>query len=256
MGLTIDGGTKNAYLDALMRSVAVSARKLSDMSCILEDAAGAHYVSFHLPTDISVIGGVAVMTGEFTSSQAFTAHDFMLSSYITGGTVSTAGGGGNMIIDNLSVEVGVTQNYTMSLKIPNDAGGTLKFNDALCTAWAKAIALGWTPCAMGYTGATITFYGGTQPDTAGGATSESALCSVTLTSGSFSAAAAGVSTLSAPISFTAYYGGADPTWFRLQQGANIIDGSVGPTGASADLIFNWTSSSSASIDSFNLTFNP
>lgn len=168
----------------------------------------------------NVTGVAALMTWYGNGSTSYA---------VANGTVSTAGGGGNFIVQSTSFTASTPVPCSCVIKLPSGNGGTLFMNQSLTNAWLSAI-MGATAPSMA-SGGTLTFYSGTQPANADTAvTTQTALGSITFATADYSSSAAGATALAASKACTPGATGT-VTWCRWTKGTHVIDGSVGTTGA-------------------------
>lgn len=243
---------KNAYLNALVKGTSNATYKL-DNSLKLVDSSFNEFIITPLTWGPAIDGKIAA-GGSFTPDGTWTAETAELAAAEVTGTVSETGGGGMVILTAAALVTSTPNDYQFTLSIPKNAGGTLKLNQALVTAWASAIALNSNLPALA-DGGVISIYTGSQPtdaDTAIGA--QTLLWSTTLAATAFDNAVTGTISLASSIAENAVATGT-AAWFRWQKGAYVMDGTVGTTGA--DLTVSTTSmvnTNSHSITAFTLTF--
>lgn len=264
--LTFYVAAKNAYLDGLLKSTTVISYQMNSASlyCQMYAPGGAAINSGTYGVNVGAVfqppvAGVASFSFSWapttSGAQAATMrfYNFTPAYLIADGFVSTAGGGGNIILPNTTFTGTTAQTATGMFKVPLNNGGTLRFNQALANAWANTI-LTTTSLPSMANGGVLTLYNGTMPADADTAiTTQTALASYTFANANFAAASSGQSALASAPTPT-FIAGGTVTWGRWQRGGYVMDVSAGVAGA--DLILNTTncvSGSPPTITSFTLT---
>lgn len=160
---------------------------------------------------------------------------------VVDGLVTLPGGGGMLIIPALSIPTSSVVALSGTLIMPLNNGGTLRLNQALANNLLNTLIYDTNaPSMFSAGGAQLQFYTGTQP-----ATADTAITTQTQLSASqyvpsparFASASGGIIALAAALGTTNYAtANGTAAWFRLINGANVMDGSAGVTGSGADAI--------------------
>lgn len=183
------------------------------------------------------VAGTASLSLSVTPTSTNTAANMSFysgytASDIATGTVSTTGGGGNIIVPSTSFVNATPQTVTSVLKVPTLSGGSLNINQALANAIANTILNATNIPAMAASGGAIKFYDGTQPTTADTALgSQTQLGSYSFAAGTDFASAAGGSVALAVAKTITVTATGTAQFFRWTKGPYTIDGSVNTTGA-------------------------
>ena len=204
------------------------------------------YSSYSLGVDINTFmsqpaGGISALT-QTRQANATNAVSSITFGRIfdVGGTAmidtdaSLVGGGGGIIVPSLTSSAGVAyQVSALSLKMPDDNGGTVFLNntlrDALVSAWCNTAAnIGAGASAAIYV------YSGTPPANANLAATGTLLVTFTTAASgtSWNAASGGSAALASSLSAVAGAGSATTaTYARMVKGSYVLQGTVGTSGA-------------------------
>jgi hypothetical protein len=220
-------------------------------------AFSSYSVGIQLGTYMSFAGGSISQLSANRGANASSSVSALSFARIYGSTgtalmdtpVSLSGGGGGLILDNLSSTAGVALNCTgFSIKFPKTNGGTLFLNQALSDRLVDNMtALSTTPPQFGINTAgasSISIYSGTPPADADSPATGTLLATWTIGSTQvFNTPAGGSASLTGALTSAAAAATGTATyarWTKTNGSATfVIQGSVGTSGA--DFLINTTS---------------
>ena len=258
--LTFTTAAKNAYLDGVIGKTASFGNYVISYvrakTAGSTDLLGASGVTISWGTPVQGVATLAsaTVTPAATGTAALMEWWQGASYQVASGSVSTTGGGGNLIVGTTSFTASTPVAVAAQLRVPQSSAGTLTINQALANQIAVCMLTATTSPQMA-NGGTITFYDGTQPATADTAIStQNVLGTLTLATSDYSSASTGQSLLAASKTVTPSATGT-VAWYRWTKGGYVMDGTVGTTGA--DIIVDsvsWSSGVNRSVTAATLVW--